>query len=59
MEPFMGLHSKGRLQTFLPNIRLGCKLMEVANTLSFFYPSMIFVGKAGAHPNGAFYSTPL
>ncbi len=55
MEPFRGLHSKGRLQTLLPNIiRLGCKLMEVANTLSFFYSSMIFVGKAGAHPNGAF-----
>jgi hypothetical protein len=65
MEPFTRLHSKGRLQALPEYIRLLFAELTtsvkkfIVQAPSLFLPSIIFVGKAGAYPNGALHGTPL
>jgi hypothetical protein len=46
VKPFTGLRCNGRQQALPTNIRLGWKLMEVANTLAYYDTASIAVLKS-------------
>ncbi len=46
MDHFTGLHSNGWLLALTANIKLGWKLMEVANTIAYYYMAKITAVKS-------------
>ncbi len=46
MEHLTKLHSNGRLLSLPANIRLGWKSMQVANTLAYYYTTLITAVKS-------------
>ncbi len=59
VEPLSGLPFKDRILALLWNISLDQKWLRMTNAASHVQPGLIFVDKAGAHPSGAPYVTPL